>query len=296
MSDYSIWMVEYARVDEYPVGALLYGAHNAGTRVLPFTYAVLQSKDHTVLVDVGLGWNDFTKEMAGVYGIVGWAGPETILARVGIAPEDVDTIILTHHHFDHVTALGSFPNAEVVIQRRELQSFMDKLGTPPRLSWLAGGLDPCTPGLFAKVASEGRMRIVDGPADILPGLSVRPAFDTHTAGSQYVMVSTSEGGPRILSGDAVLVYENLLGFDGDGVLVPIGLGQGGQERSVRVMDEMLTLVDDDVYRIVPNHDVALWERFPSVAYDDGHHVAEISLADGAESRLRQPAKSGIASA
>jgi hypothetical protein len=37
--EYSIWLVQYARILEYPLGALIYGAHTDGTRVLPFTFS-----------------------------------------------------------------------------------------------------------------------------------------------------------------------------------------------------------------------------------------------------------------
>ena len=51
--EYSIWIAEYARVQEYPVGGAIYGQHNAGTLVLPYCYGVLKSDEHTILVDTG---------------------------------------------------------------------------------------------------------------------------------------------------------------------------------------------------------------------------------------------------
>ncbi len=54
MPDYSIWIVEYARVEEYPVSWILYGARNEGNTVLPYCYAVLQSDEHLIVIDSGL--------------------------------------------------------------------------------------------------------------------------------------------------------------------------------------------------------------------------------------------------
>ena len=173
------------------------------------------------------------------------------------------------------------------MQNLELQNFMEKLAAPPRNRWLADGLDPGTIGAFAAVAADGRLRLLDGAANILPGLDVRPAFDTHTAYSQYVLVSSEGSDPWIIAGDVVMCDENLLGMDYDGMMLPIGLAQGGQASGIWVMEEMMQTVGDNAERILPFHEVRRWDRHPSVEYDDGLHVAEIALAAGTESRLKR---------
>jgi glyoxylase-like metal-dependent hydrolase (beta-lactamase superfamily II) len=40
--------------------------------------------------------------------------PETILKRLGFAPEDVKTVFITHFHADHVSGLRRFPNARFI--------------------------------------------------------------------------------------------------------------------------------------------------------------------------------------
>lgn len=39
--------------------------------------------------------------------------------RLGIAPADVDMVIATHAHYDHIGNLDAFPAAEVIISARE---------------------------------------------------------------------------------------------------------------------------------------------------------------------------------
>jgi glyoxylase-like metal-dependent hydrolase (beta-lactamase superfamily II) len=285
MADYSIWALEFSQLPGYPDSALVYGA-TGGSRMLPFYYCVLQSEDHLALIDSGFADNEFCSEQMGVHGIPVFSRPDKIMARIGLSPEDVGTIIITHHHWDHISGLPYFPNANIYIQRRDVDSWMAKWGAAPRLRWLAHGLDPGTAAVLAKAGGEGRLRLVEGTADVLPGIQVRPAFDTHTAGSQYIVVGAGgEDDPWVFTGDTAYVYDNIGGPDGAGPMVPIGLAQGSQECCVRATDEMLTAAGNNIRRIVPSHEVRIWDRFPSKQYDDGLHVAEIALAPGVASRL-----------
>jgi len=285
MADYSIWALEFSQLPGYPEPALVYGA-TEGSRMLPFYYCVLQGEDHIVLIDSGFSDNEFCREQMELYGIPVFFRPDKIMARVGLRPEDVGTIIITHHHFDHISGVPYFPNATIYIQRREVDNWMAKWGAAPRLRWLVGGLDPGTAAVLAKAGGEGRLRLVEGVADVLPGIQVLPAFDTHTAGSQYVVVESSDGGdPWVFTGDAAYLYDNIGGLDGDGPMVPVGLAQGSQECCVRVADQMLTAAGNNIRRVVPSHEVRIWDRFPSKQHEDGLHVAEIALAPGVSSRL-----------
>jgi N-acyl homoserine lactone hydrolase len=283
MNEYSIWVAEFMRLSQWPKAAQVYGAWDGELRTLPFSFAVLQGDGHVAMVDTGCDDGPYSQEMFAA-GIERWTPVESILARLGLTCEDVETIILTHHHFDHLTNVAAFPNATVYIQRRDVQDFMDKLSAPKHMAWLRSALDPRTAGMLADIAADGRLNLLDGPAEIVGGLSVGTAFDTHTAGSQYVVVPCADG-DRILSGDAVSVFENLAGTDGDGVLVPIGLSGGSQAQSLLVMDEMLARVDREVHRVIPFHDAALWDVFPSMEHDNGLHIAEVTIATGHQSRL-----------
>ena len=51
------------------------------------------------------------------------------------------------------------------------------------------------------------------------------------------------------------------------------------------MEEMWQYVGQDVTRIVPFHEQKLWSTFPSKQWDDTLHVAELSLAEGEQSRV-----------
>ena len=285
MPDYSIWIVEYARVVEYPVGAVLYGRWNAGHLVLPYSYAVLKSEDHLAVVDTGFNYAEFGKVLADRYGVSDWQPAATVLKRIGIDPEEVDTMILTHNHFDHAGGVEEFPNAHIYLQEREVSKYMWAKTLPDRLQWLTTATDPDLMLWLVDRMKHGKLTLLSGDMEILPGVRAIAAHDTHTAGSQYITVENERDGRWLLAGDNCYVYESFTVTDGDGQFVPIGLAFGSMERCVLTMEDMWQYVNGDISRIVPFHEQELWGRFPTHVFDDTLHVAELSLALGETSRI-----------
>src|ERR1700680_2222505 len=102
MNNYSIWVMEYAWVPNYHLSGLIYGAHNQGYRKLPYGYVVIKGKDTVAMVDVGFNYKAYGEVLAKMYGVENWRPPRTVLAEIGVKPEEVSNIFLTHSHFDHM--------------------------------------------------------------------------------------------------------------------------------------------------------------------------------------------------
>ena len=109
MSQYSIWVLEYAYVSQCAVSSVIYGAHNQGIRKLPYCYVLIKSKDHIAMVDVGYNDKEYGRYIAEKFLVENWHSPADVLAPCGIRPEDVDTIFITHAHFDHMGNTDAFP-------------------------------------------------------------------------------------------------------------------------------------------------------------------------------------------
>ena len=60
--------------------------------------------------------------------------PDAVLAKTGFRPEDVDTLLLTHLHFDHAGNFDAFPNARIVVQRREFERWGEVIASLPDLA------------------------------------------------------------------------------------------------------------------------------------------------------------------
>ncbi len=163
---------------------------------------LVETAGRRVLIETGNG-DKFPPKLKDIYGIDHDRAIGVALAEVGVSPDDVDTVVMTHMHFDHSggttrrTASGGvepvFRRAQHVVQRREWED-----ATHPhernRASYLQENVAP--------LADAGLLRLVDGEAEIAPGVRVLPT-PGHTAGHQSVLIG-QPGGPRALFlGDVV---------------------------------------------------------------------------------------------
>lgn len=286
MPEYSIWVLEYAYSPNYPVSGLMYGAHNLGHRKLPYCYALIKGNGHVAMVDVGYNYAEYGKVLADRFGVINWRSPENVLMKCGVKPEDVDTVFVTHGHFDHFGNVEAFPNAKFYIQEREIAKWVWAMSLPDRMQWMMGAVDPGDILRGVKLAQEGRLVCVDGDMqDVLPGIDLHVAYDTHTAGSMYVTVrndgQAQTQDPWVLAGDLIYVYENL-GQSGDPndtkkAYVPIGLAMGSQTNLVLTTEEILKRVNYEWRRVIPVHEERLKSEFPSAIGTDGLRVSEICV-------------------
>lgn len=285
MTSYSMWMMEYSHCFTQPVGCIFYGAWNAGTRMFAYSYVYLEGNGHKVLVDIGHDNQSSNKSFNDLNEIDDYQFPDAVLAKVGVSPDDIDTIILTHAHYDHAGAVRWFPNATFYLQRRELETSREVLNEAPLFDSLTKALDPDDVTMLEALTSSGRLVLLDGAVpDFLPNLSIRTAWDTHTMGGQYVVMTDDEGQNWVITGDGMYSYENAEGIDGSGEYVSIGFGGGAGWAGIRLIDEM-TKIAGDTSRLVIVHESATYTRHPSHLYDDNLSVAELTLTPGELSRL-----------
>ena len=140
-----------------------------------------------VLVDTGVGGPD---EWLADWRVVNRSAADA-LAELDMTPADISLVINTHLHFDHCGQNAVFRHAPFFVQRAELDRARREA---PELS-----------GWFDFM--NARFELLDGDAEVLPGLSVI-ATPGHTAGHQSVLVSSmnrdgEEGAAAdVLIGDA----------------------------------------------------------------------------------------------
>ncbi|MDE3192177.1 MAG: MBL fold metallo-hydrolase [Chloroflexota bacterium] len=145
---------------------------------------------HVVLVETGAG-PKLTEKQQRNWGIDTPPALLGELAKRGVRPDEVTLVTNTHLHFDHAGGntyrdgdriVPTFPRASYVVQRLEWQDAL-RPNERSRGSYL--------PDDFAPLEATGKLEVVDGDAELLPGLHVE-RLQGHTRGTQVVRVS-SEG-------------------------------------------------------------------------------------------------------
>ena len=289
---YSLWVMEYAYVIQQPTSLFIYGAHNQGHRKMPYGYIVIKGPEGVATIDVGYNHTAYGEVLANSYGVENWQSARTVLSEVGVTPEDVSRVFITHAHFDHMGALDQYPNATFYIQERELTKWVWSMSLERRFRWLMLGIDPADIMKAVDLARQGRLVCVDGDREnVLPGIDLRAAFDTHTWGAQYVTVrndlSPNSQNAWVFSGDLVYCHENLRGTDpNDPQYVPVGLATGSQFSLIMTSEEMTKRAGGDYTHVIPVHEERLKDLFPSRITKTGLRVTELALADGEKSRVR----------
>ncbi len=283
---YSIWLLEYARVHNQHVGSVLAGRHNAGFRELSFSYVVIKGNGRTIMVDIGTdGTDETTIKLHERDDVHNWHSPEDVLKKIGITPDDVDTVFITHAHYDHMDTMHLFKNATFYLQEKELLGWVWAMTR--RKKFRAPHLALKSKNIYdaLHLCEEERMILIDGEQkDVVPGIHVYPAYDGHSFASQIVLVETG-GNKWACMGDLAYQRENITGTDNDGVYVPVGIAVGSAYNITKTMDEALTLVGGDINKLILGHETDNWSIYPAQKGEDGLWMAELALADGEKSKI-----------
>lgn len=246
--------------DTYEVYAVKYAERNARVRADSFLFDdhdvahpmdyflwIIKNEERTVIVDTGYDAEEGARRGRPIL-----RDPGACLSDMGVNAETVDTVILTHLHYDHAGALSRFPKADFHLQAAEMA-----FATGPCMCDAATN-HPFSPHHVCEMVTHvysGRVVFHDGDAQIAPGLEVVAAAG-HSRGLQAVRVKT-EAGWLILASDASHFYENFAARK----LFPIVVDA---EAMLRGYDRLKATASAPEL-IVPGHDPAVRQYFPMVA-------------------------------
>ncbi len=289
MANYSIWVMEYAYIPDAPAGGVVYGDFDGSERRMPWAYVLIKGRGTVAMVDVGVNYHAYGKTLSDGVNLKGWRPPEVVLAEAGLSPADIEHVFLTHAHFDLAGNTTAFPRATFYIQERELSQWVWSQTLDRKFRWLQTAVDPADIMRIAELARAGRLVSVKGDReDVLPGIDLRAAPDTHTWGSQYVTVRNDglreSGDAWVLAGDLVYSYSNLAGPDADEPhYMPVGLAVGSQANLLFASDAMVQAAGGDYRRVIPVHEDRLADFFPHRQTTTGLRIVELALAKGERS-------------
>ncbi|MDR2487797.1 MAG: N-acyl homoserine lactonase family protein [Clostridiales Family XIII bacterium] len=129
--------------------------------------------------------------------------PPARLRQIGLTPEDIDIVYLTHMHCDHIGYLDAFPNARILVSETEFTSNMRDYGLGQmqahkdmeyyigrRLNW-------------ELVPDDFQTR------ELLPGLTMYNFGRGHAYGLLGLMIDLPKSGRKLLVGDAIYSAESM---------------------------------------------------------------------------------------
>jgi N-acyl homoserine lactone hydrolase len=206
---------------------------------IPIVCYLVQTRDgQNILIDSGLpailpeGETEFEN------------GQDVIeqLARLGLKPDDIHTVISTHYDGDHAGRHAAFTQAQYVVQRGH---HMDAANNP-RYAYTRPEWDQ----------PLERIRLVDGDTELLPGLALIETSG-HVPGHQSVLVRLPQTGAVLLTIDAVPFGEGFTRAEPDD-----GTASADPEAAaIRASTiKLLDLVErEPIGLVIFGHDQAQWE-------------------------------------
>ncbi|MFC5585012.1 N-acyl homoserine lactonase family protein [Nitratireductor kimnyeongensis] len=262
---YEVFALKYAERNGRTRGdSFLFDDDHASQHDMDYSIWVIRNESRVIVVDTG-----YDEEEAKRRGRPILETPARCLADFGIDPAKVDTVVITHLHYDHAGSLRDFPNARFHLQAAELG--------------FATGPCMCHDVLKAPFSVEhvvdmvrhvysGRVVFHDGDGEVAPGVQVH-AVGGHSRGLQCVRVKTARG-YLVLASDASHYYENFLRKK----LFPIVENPQAMLEGFDLLPRLASVPS----LIIPGHDPLVRTLFPVVAVSGKLTVNRLDVEPAAD--------------
>lgn len=196
-------------------------------KCFPSRCYLLADRNGYCLIDTGYA-NHFFDAIYGIYSIYAWVTPVTFsedqsaknqLCALGISPAEINTIIITHFHADHIAGLKDFPHARIICAFEAWQSIQN-------LSGLSALKAAFLPDLLPQDIASRVQRMQSLPLVALP-LQLAPYTHGFALSSDIILVHlpghavgqigafvATESGWTLLAADAAWTPENYIDLRG----------------------------------------------------------------------------------
>jgi glyoxylase-like metal-dependent hydrolase (beta-lactamase superfamily II) len=161
-----------------PKGGFTYLIDAAKTIYVPVYSWYIEGTKEKILIDTGCS-AEMMETKRGIPSKT-MLTPFDALRKVGISPEEIDIVILTHLHIDHIGFAHLYKRAKFIVQKAELEA--------------ARNPHPVQRLQFRDMSTfEGlNFEIVEGDTQVVKGVELL-LTPGHTAGTQSVVLDTEKG-------------------------------------------------------------------------------------------------------
>jgi glyoxylase-like metal-dependent hydrolase (beta-lactamase superfamily II) len=244
---YDLFAIRYATRKALRSNHFIGGDPHDGPMPMDYFVWVAVAPSGAFVIDTG-----FTAETAKKRGRTFLRCPVEALRLVGIDPDAVAHVILTHMHYDHVGNFHRFPRARFHLQEPEMRYATGRYMTH---RGLAGAFEVDDVVGMVRLNYAGRVDFYNGSAEVAPGITIHPA-PGHSVGLQFVRVHTRRGWVVVAS-DVTHFYENM--ESGRPFSTAFHVGE--------MLEAFGTLVAHAPTKdhIVPGHDPLVMARYPAAS-------------------------------
>ena len=252
---YQIFQLRYAQAASRSVHEnFVFRDMHDGPMPLDFHLWIVRNAHRTILVDTG-----FTERQSKERGRKLDFDPLDGLKRLGIDPDQVEHVIVTHLHYDHAGNIGRLPKACFHVQDAEVSYATGRCMCDHLLRWPFDVEDVVS---LVRSTYAGRVTFHDGEGAPFPGITVH-CLPGHSKGMQAVRIKTQRG-PVLLASDVSHYYANFVRR------APFILTIDA-EQTLDSYSRLLSLVGGDVQRVIPGHDPKVRRLYPN------HMIAGLEL-------------------
>jgi glyoxylase-like metal-dependent hydrolase (beta-lactamase superfamily II) len=266
---YELFAIAYARVDRNAADNFVGGdPHNAP---MPLNYYVWLARNarHTVVIDTGFDQAAADQRQRTMLKPVAEG-----LAALGVTPQAVDDVIITHMHYDHAGNGDLFAGARYHLQDAEMSYATGRCmcDAHQRVAYEASDVK----AMIDRVYTD-RVCFHEGDVSPLPGISLHK-IGGHSRGLQCVTVKTQRG-PVVLASDASHHYAHLR----ERRIFPIV----DDHDSVLAGYDRLQQLAPSSQHIIPGHDPLVTKLYPAHSTATEGWIVRLDQAPAGPDPLRK---------
>jgi glyoxylase-like metal-dependent hydrolase (beta-lactamase superfamily II) len=247
LPEYEIFAIRYATREARRADHFIGGDPHDGPMPMDYFTWLITGNGRRIVVDTG-----FTEEVARERKRQFLRCPVATLPRLGVAPEAVEDVVLTHLHYDHVGNFHKFPVARFHLQEREMQF---ATGRHMRYAKFGHSFEVEDVVGMVRLNFKGRVELHRGDLELAPGISLH-LTGGHTDGLQIVRVHTRRGWV-VLASDASHYYEHIE----TNRLFTTAFHLGDMLDAYRKVERLAA----SPRHIIPGHDPLVMRRYPPAA-------------------------------